>query len=311
MKRFLAVLGVALAALAAHGQDMVGADQPRFNVTPALMFNQHLYYGTFTRPHAVAFDREHNEVWVADSGNGLIGVFGADGAELYSFSSTQFLRDPARLAVGPNGRVLVIEGDRAHIREFNYRGNYKGDLKVEGVDKKPIFGAVAFDGSGSIYVAENRTGQIFVYTADGKLKRQFGSRGGDDGQFLSVDAIAVGADGKTYILDQQALAVQVFDDQGNFLRGWGKHEMGAENVSLPSGIAVDDAGHVFISDELRHQIKIFSTDGKFLGAFGGLGDGPGQLSFPTDLAYDGKGQVYVTERTTSRVQVFAIKSLEH
>ena len=294
---------VLLTAAVAHGQEP-DSDGPQFEVTPALMFNQHLYYGTFSRPHAVAFDRQHKEVWVADSGNGLISVFRPDGAELYSFSSKEYLRDPVRIAISPKGVLLVIEGDRSHIRTFNYRGEYKGDLTLDGMEKKPIFGAVAYDASGYVYIADNRSGQIFVYTPDMKLKRQFGSHGGDDGQFLSVSSIAVDKKGLTFVLDQQAIAIQVFDNQGNFLRGWGKHEMGAENVSLPSGIAVDDAGHVFVSDELRHQVKIFTTDGKYLGSFGGLGDGLGQLSFPTDLAYDGSGRIYVSERTTSRVQVF-------
>ena len=310
MRRAVLALAIVLTAAAALGQDIVG-DEKKFAVTPVLMFNQHLYYGTFSRPRAVVFDREHKEIWIADSGNNLIAIFRPDGTELFSFSSKEYLRDPARIAVSPKGKLLVIEGDRAHVRAFNYRGNYMGDLVLDGIDKKPIFGAIAFDRNGYLYVGENRTAQVFVYAPDGKLKRQFGSRGGDDGQFLSISAITVDADGKTYVLDHQATAIQVFDDQGNFLRGWGRHEMGGENVSLPSGIAVDDVGHVFITDELRHQVKIYSTDGAFLGQFGGLGSGPGQISFPTDVAYDGDGHLLVTERTTSRVQVFAIKSLEH
>lgn len=37
------------------------------------------------------------------------------------------------------------------------------------------FGTIAYDGDGKLYVGESRSGQIFVYTAEGKFERQFGS----------------------------------------------------------------------------------------------------------------------------------------
>jgi DNA-binding beta-propeller fold protein YncE len=296
---------VALVALGAFAQD---ESPEQITVTPQLLFNQHLYYGTFARPRAVAYDRKHNEIWIADSGNGLVGIFRPDGAELYSFSSKEYLRDPVRLAISPTGDVAVIEGDRKHVRLFDYRGGYEGDVALTGIGDKPVLGAIAWDANGRFYVADNRSSQIFVYGRDGKLKFQFGSRGTDDGQFQSVCGVAIADDGTVFVADQQAIAIQVFDDQGNFLRGWGKHEMGAQNVSLPSGIALDGKGHVLVTDELRHQVKIFSLDGKFIDQFGGLGDGLGQLSFPTDIAADGAGHVVVTERSTSRAQVFELRT---
>jgi len=296
------LLSIAAAASIAVAQESEEPAAVRYS--SVLMFNQHLYYGTFSRPRGVMFDREHREVWVADSGNGLIGVYRTDGAELFAFSSKQYLRDPVRIVIAPNGEVAVVEGDHMHIRRFNYRGNYKGDIALAGIGEKPVIGAIAYDHEGNLYVGENRSSQIFIYRPDGTLKMQFGSRGTDEGQFRSIAAIVVGADGVIYVADAQALAVQLFDSQGNFIRGWGRHEMGSENFSLPSGIAVDSRGRVIVTDELRHQVKIFSIDGKFLGQFGGLGDHPGELSFPTDVAVDAEDRIYVAERQTSRIQVF-------
>lgn len=279
-------------------------DQPELAYHSVAMFNQHLYYGTFSAPHAVCFDRAHGEVWVADSGNGLLGVYKPNGTELYSFGSKQYLRDPVRIAVTPKGMVAVVEGNHSNIRLFSYRGEYKGDVPLKGIGEKPVIGAIAYDGDGNLYVGENRSAQIFVYTPEGRLKQQFGSRGRDDGQFQSIAAITIDAEGTIYVADAQALAVQLFDSQGNFIRGWGKHEMGGANFSLPSGIAVDSHHRVIVTDELRHQVKVFDDKGKLLVAFGGLGGGPGQISFPTDVTVDDKDRIYVTERSTFRVQVF-------
>lgn len=270
------------------------------------LFNQHLYKGSMSRPRAIAYDAERREVWVAETDNGVVGVFSPSGVELFSFTSRLFVRDPSRLAVTPRGELIVIEGKRDVLRRFNYRGDYLGTVTLDKLPPKVIFGAVAFDKRSNMYVADNQTAQIFVFTRDGRLKLQFGSQGTDEGQFTAICGIAIAQDGKIYVADQRAIAVQVFDDQGNFLRGWGKHEMGAENFSLPSGIALDSKGRVIVSDELRHSVKVFTSEGKMVSSFGGLGPGAGQISFPTDVAVDENDRIYVTERTNSRVQVFEL-----
>jgi DNA-binding beta-propeller fold protein YncE len=304
MTRRAAALLLLLCAAAAHGQE---SDGPRVTLEPRFMFNQHLYYGSFVRPHGLAFDREHEELWLVDGGDDLVSVFRPDGVELYAAAHKAVFRDPVRVAVAPKNRIAVIEGDHSRVRLLNYRGEHAGDVALPDLGEKPLVGAVTFDASGNLYVAENRTSQIFVYTPDGALKRQFGSRGNEEGQFRSVCGITIGPDGAIYVVDQQALAVQVFDYQGNFIRGWGRHEMGAMNFSLPSGIALDSHGDVFVTDELRHQVKVFSPEGTLLGAAGGLGSGAGQLSFPTDIVIDAHDRVYVAERGNARVQVFEIK----
>jgi DNA-binding beta-propeller fold protein YncE len=281
------------------------AEGPELRVTPVLLFNQHLYYGTFSRPRAIAVDPAHKEVWVADSGNNVVGIFRFDGAEVFAFAAKEQLIEPARIAIAPNGRVAIIEGNRTKLRIFNYRGRREHDLDLSAIGEKPVIGAITYDAAGNLYVADNRSSQIFVFAPDGKLRRQFGSRGSDEGQFQAVVAIRIAESGEVYVADQQALAVQVFDNQGNFRRGWGRHEMGADQFSLPSGLALF-GDYVYVTDELRHQVKVFSTAGKFLTQFGGLGAGAGQLSFPTDVAVDAEGRLYVTERGNSRVQVFEI-----
>jgi DNA-binding beta-propeller fold protein YncE len=293
------------AALALAAATLFAADEQEQHLEyrPVLMFNQHLYFGTFNRPSAVAYDVKHHELWMADDGSDRVAVFLDQGAELFAFSSRR-LRGPQRIAVAPDGSIVAVGNDRAHLRPFNYRGAYQGDVALAGADAKIIIGAMAYDAEGNLYVADNRAAEILVYRPDGSLKLRFGSRGGDEGQFQSVSGIAIAADGTIAVADQRAIAVQLFDSQGNFVRGWGRHEMGAQHFSLPAGIVVDSASRVIVADELRHQVKVFDMNGTLLTQFGGLGDGLGQLAFPTAVTVDDHDRIYVAERSTARVQVF-------
>lgn len=301
-----AALLMLLAAAPLWSEETAGA-MKRVEGRPLFMFNQSLYFGAFQRPRALVYDAKHDELWIADSGTKRIGVHQPDGMELFSFASREHLQDPVKLAVTPDGGIAVVEGSRTAIRLFNYRGLYRGDVPLQALGEKPSIGAIAYDANKQLYVADNRSSQVFVFRPDGSLKFQFGSHGWDEGQFTAICDITVAPDGSIYVLDQRAISVQVFDAEGNFLRGWGKHEMGAQNFSFPSGIALDSKGRVIVTDELRQQVKVFAPDGTLLGTFGGLGEGLGQLAYPTDVVVDARDRILVAERLTSRVQVFELR----
>lgn len=271
---------------------------------PIVIFNQHLYGGDLGEPRGIALDRRSGEVWVADTRNHVLGVFTEDGVPLYTTSVTDRLREPAKIAVDPAGRVLVLDNDRSHVKVLNYRGEFVENLELSGIPEKPSFGAIALDAQGNLYVGENESGQVLVFGPDGKPRLRFGTRGDEEGQFQSIAGIASDKD-FIYVIDHQVTpAVQVFDRRGNYVRGWGAHQMGIQNFSLPEAIALDSKGRVIVLDALRHEIKFFSEDGRFLDRFGGWGARLGQVSFPVDIAVDPADHLYVVEKGNSRVQVF-------
>lgn len=300
MRRVLFAIALASCASAIGAQE----SQTAFGLKPVLIITQHLYAGDLVAPRAVFYDQKHDELWVADTQRNLIGVFTPDGVPLFSFTGGDHLRYPVRLTVGPTGNLLVIEGDRTHIRIFNYRGSYLGDLPLKGAGEKPNFGAVAYDSDGNLYVGENIAGQVLVYDRELKLRRRIGTRGNEEGQFQSIADIAVDSDGNVFVIDHQVLAVQMFDRRGDYVRGWGHHEMGREHFSLPEGVALDSKGHVIVVDALRHEIKFFDKEGRFIDRFGGFSAAAGGVAFPSAVTIDGKDRVYVAERGNARVQVF-------
>lgn len=298
MSRAGAALVCAWAAVSVHAQE-----PSKLLLKPIAMFNQHLYAGDLAEPRGIAFDRKAGEVWVADSRNNVLGVFTPEGVPLFTTGPTRQVREPARVAVDPQGRLLVLDNDRSQIKVLSYRGEYLGDLVLPGVGEYPSFGAIAFDAEGNLYVGDNESGQVFVFGPDLKPRLRFGSLGEEEGQFQSIAGIAADRE-LIFVVDHQVKPVQVFDRRGNFVRAWGAHDFGVQNFSLPEAVALDSKGQVFVIDALRHEIKLFDREGRFLNRFGGLGRRAGNISFPVDIAIDAQDRVYVVEKGNARVQVF-------
>jgi uncharacterized protein (TIGR03437 family) len=133
--------------------------------------------------------------------------------------------------------------------------------------------AVAVDGAGNVYVADNNhrvrrisaSGQITAFAGNGIV-----GNAGDGGRALDA------------------------------------------NFNQPRGLAVDSAGNVYIADTLNHRIrKVTAADGRIAtlagtGVEGNRGDdGPAaqaELSFPTGVALDAQGNVYIADTGNNRVR---------
>lgn len=270
---------------------------------PLFAIYMHMDQGFFNNPMGIFYNRRTDEILVADTQNDLIGIFNGKGISVFSLGANEDIKEPVKAITDAKGQILVLDRERK-IKILNYRGEYVKDLELPGLPGKISIGALAIDGEGNLYIAENESSQVFVYDPEMRLKMRFGGKGAEMGQFQSIGGIAVDHSGRIYVTDHLATPVQVFDGSGKFLLGWGKHETGVQNFSLPSGIAVDSKGRVFIVDTLRHEIKIFDGEGKFLGRDGGFGYRPGDVAFPVDIAIDPADRIYVVEKVGKRVQVF-------
>jgi len=297
----LALLGALSVQAAGEGE---AEAQPAFYLKPVAVATQLLYEGDLAEPRGVAMDRARGEVWVADPRAGVVALFTPEGVPVFASRGDGHLKEPSRVAVGLDGRLYVLDNDRSKVKILSYRGEYLGALDLAGLPKAPVFGAVAFDADGNLFVGENSECKVHIFTREFKRRTAFGNCGGGEGEFQSIAAIAADKE-RIYVVDHQVLAVQVFDRRGNFLKGWGKHDMGVQNVSLPEDLALDSKGRIVVVDALRHEIKFFDQDGVFLDRFGGLGKRPGQIAFPSGVAIGADDRLYVADKGNGRLQVLA------
>jgi hypothetical protein len=300
--RYIAVAFLALVfiggAASTYGVEFHG-------VRPLFPVWGHLYQGWFKSPSAVFLDRRagEGEIYVADTGSNMVGIFNESGHWLFTFGNDGELKEPRSLAVDKEGRILVA--DNEGVKLFDYRGRFLGLFPFDEKEAKPKSVAIALDREDNLYFLDKARCRILVYSPEGRLIRALEKKGKGPDELVSPRDLAIDHSGRIYIIDAGGgTIIKVFDSRGRFLRGWGKRTAGPYGFSHPSGIALDSEGRVFVADSLRQAIKVFDTKGNYLGIFGGFGQGPGDVAYPADISIGANGRIYVVERVGRRLQAF-------
>ena len=139
------------------------------------------------------------------------------------------LDEPVDIAVGPSGRVYVLEAGNHRVQSFDSDGSDPAAWGTvgnggEGELAEPV-GIAVDPTSGDVYVADNGgTPQVQAFSASGAFLRQWGTAGNGDGQFPphGLIGVAVAPDGDVYTRELMPYEVganrfQRFTATGNFV----------------------------------------------------------------------------------------------
>lgn len=155
-------------------------------------------------------------VYVADTGNARIQMFGVNGVFLETLSvfdpkakgeakeSPATLKRPVAIAVdGQDGLYVLDEGDK-QLKIFSPSGEFEQSLN--GV-ANPGAMALAEDG---LYLSDADSQVISKFFLDGALAYTFGSKGEGKAQFKKIAGLAVGKGQKIYVGDEGKSLVHLF-----------------------------------------------------------------------------------------------------
>ena len=205
---------------------------------------------------------------------------------------------------GPRSRVTVLNYDEEVLGEF---GNWNSQINQprvivdEGVMVWPT--CPAFDSDGLLYVADEHTNRISIFTIEGKLLSQWGTAGDADGELNGPSGMAFDGEGNLFVVDHRNHRIQKFTRDGDFLGNWGGFGDGEGELNLPWGITLDHEGNVYVADWRNDRIQKFTPSGEFLAAYGTSGSRYGEFNRPTSVAVDLDGDIYVADWMNDRVQV--------
>lgn len=282
----------------------------------------HLSEGAFREPVGVFWEPAAKELYVADSKNGRVGIFDAEGTPVFSFGGAAVLIEPRAVLALTDGTIHVLDGDRTELRRFNYRGEPTSSLTfaaplTAGGERVPLLiSAIARDASGRWYVADRNTNRAWVFDAQLEPLLELPPPI-EKTRFEAISDIAVSAEGLVAISDQRGEPViHVYDASGKMLYAFGEHDIGLDNFTAAIALTFDESGFLYVVDLLRHDVKVFTPAGRMVTRFGGWfspetrGRAPGELLYPADITVVPDGPIWVAERFGQRVQKFQRKRVD-
>ncbi len=158
----IVVLDSSGAVIRTWGTNADNGDAPTAEMNP----------GAFFGPRSVAVTDD--EVFVVDTGNERVEVFGKDGSFKRAFggkgSSPSQMIEPVGIAIGPDGNVYVADSGNARISVFSQSGEPIAQWPVVAWSGRSYFEPyLAFGADGLLYATSSATGSVEVIGKDGQL----------------------------------------------------------------------------------------------------------------------------------------------
>ena len=150
-----------------------------------------------------------------------------------------------------------------------------------------------------------------------KLVRTIGTRGKEEGNFISPVSVAVDAQKRVYVCDSLKSNIQVFENDGKFLYAVGKYGPTSRDSKeatflMPVSIAVDQGGNMVVLDAKSCSVQVIGKTGQVITRFGEpaspttgrIESGRGGFYLPQALTLDKNDNIYVSDTGNHRIRVF-------
>src|ERR1022692_200927 len=286
--------------------------------------------GGLNEDHGIAIDPSTSQIFVANTVNQRIERFNLPngdspidwGTKGGVESSASFTWAQGTGYDPQDGNVWVANTRNNRIDEFSTDGtpiaSCPNTSRLTSSFNWPM--AVAFDPSGTMYVADtfnNRIEAISVSQCSNNTTVvpiwSVGTRGSGSGQFIKPWDIAYDpTQNRLLVTDTDNSRIVALNPSNGAVESlFPSITKGAApgQVQQPEGIAVDASGNIWVADTGNNRVEEFTGAGTFanqmVGTYGCCFNAPNTaLNAPQGLAFDSNGLLYVADANNNRIQVF-------
>ena len=228
----------------------------------------------------------NRRLYVANTGNDRISVFGDDGVFIQSITGRAGATfEPVQVFVDAQERIYVLETrDDGIVSIFNHDGSLIKRLNAGNIKKitgsSPELIAMAIDDSGLVYLADNSSGRVYqINWESGKMLASFGSRGQQRGQFQKITSLAVFPNGQVAVADSENKKIEIYN-----LPATGRQTLAQKRlptVGYERAIKMQcnaayrlQGGSALCLDADNNKVSIYSSSGRLKKAFKGKFENP-------------------------------------
>lgn len=212
---------------------------------------------------------------------------------------------PSDVAVAPDGRIYVVDGNNDRIAVYNPEGKYLSTIGRKGTADGELAAPIGIDvdHKGDVYVADSGNYRLQVFNSVGKFLRQIPIRE----KHLQIKPIDVAVDNAKqilYVTCNTNHKVMLYSFNGKYLGAWGHRGNNPGEFRYPATITVSRDGLIYVVDVLNSRVQIFERNGHLLTVAGSWGVLPGQLFRPKGVAVDANDNIYVSDSYMDLIEVF-------
>jgi len=199
------------------------------------------------------------------------------------------LYQPFDVVADGKGLVYLSETQNGFVKIFDFNTKKVRYFLNEPVGE-PL--GLALDSHGRLFIGDQRSHRVLVYSTDGRPLFSFG---GPEELDRPYDIAINERLGRIYVSDDYSHHVVVYNLDGVKLFDIGERGVEEGQFIRPAGIAIDKENRVFIADHLNARIQVFDADGVFQYAFGERGAHYTNFEAPKGLAFDSEGNLWITD----------------